>query len=52
MIAFYTFPFLDATDFDEVGDKNSLQVFGNTGKSALVSQGCSQFTMLQSILIS
>jgi hypothetical protein len=25
MVLFYTFPFLDANVFDEVGDKDSLQ---------------------------
>jgi hypothetical protein len=39
MIFFYTFPFLDANDFDELGDKDSLQVCGNIGESALVCQG-------------
>jgi len=31
MVLFYTFPFLDANDFDEVGYKDSLQVCGNIG---------------------
>jgi hypothetical protein len=38
MILIYTFPFLDANDFDEGGDKDSLQVFGNIGESAFVCQ--------------
>jgi len=38
MILLYTFPFLDVNDFDEVGDKNSLQVCGNIGESALVQR--------------
>jgi hypothetical protein len=31
MISFYIFPFLDANDFDEVGDKGSLYVYGKAG---------------------
>jgi len=38
MILIYTFPFFDANDFDEVGDKDSLQVCGNIGESALLCQ--------------